>query len=213
MRREIAEQPAAVAATLAQVAGPAAALAAAVRARELDRVVLVARGSGVESFGETVILALPLEDGGHIGFVLNMPTEATVHDLFPEDDASSKGSTRVDVGGPALTNTLFALVVDPGSDIEGLRRVSPQFAVALASDEVDRVIAKQMSNTRFFMGLFVWTPGGLEQQVKAGAWSVLAPDARIVLSARPATLWQRLSQGSERLVLFRFPGGYALSRG
>jgi glutamine---fructose-6-phosphate transaminase (isomerizing) len=45
MRREIAEQPAAVAATLAGVAGPAAALAADVRARGLDRVVLVARGT------------------------------------------------------------------------------------------------------------------------------------------------------------------------
>ena len=45
MRREIAQQPAAVAATLAEVAAPAAALAAAVRARGLDRVVLVARGT------------------------------------------------------------------------------------------------------------------------------------------------------------------------
>ncbi len=45
MRREIDEQPAAVAATLAAVAGPAAELAAAVRARDLDRVVLVARGT------------------------------------------------------------------------------------------------------------------------------------------------------------------------
>ncbi len=45
MRREIAEQPAAVAATLGAVAEPAAALAEAVRARCLDRVVLVARGT------------------------------------------------------------------------------------------------------------------------------------------------------------------------
>ena len=45
MRREIAEQPAAVAATLAEVAAPVAALAGAVRERELDRVVLVARGT------------------------------------------------------------------------------------------------------------------------------------------------------------------------
>ena len=45
MRREIGEQPAAVAATLAQVAAPAAALALAVRDRALDRVVLVARGT------------------------------------------------------------------------------------------------------------------------------------------------------------------------
>jgi glutamine---fructose-6-phosphate transaminase (isomerizing) len=45
MRREIAEQPSAVAATLAGVAEPAAALAAAVRRAGLDRVVLVARGT------------------------------------------------------------------------------------------------------------------------------------------------------------------------
>jgi glucosamine--fructose-6-phosphate aminotransferase (isomerizing) len=45
MRREIDEQPAAVASTLAAVAQPAAALAAAVRERGLDRVVLVARGT------------------------------------------------------------------------------------------------------------------------------------------------------------------------
>jgi glucosamine--fructose-6-phosphate aminotransferase (isomerizing) len=45
MRREIDEQPAAVEATLAAVAGPAAALAGAVRAREIDRIVLVARGT------------------------------------------------------------------------------------------------------------------------------------------------------------------------
>ena len=45
MRREIAEQPAAVAATLAAVAEPAAALAAAVREGGVDRVVLVARGT------------------------------------------------------------------------------------------------------------------------------------------------------------------------
>ncbi len=45
MRREIAEQPAAVEATLAGIAAPAAALAAAVGERGLDRVVLVARGT------------------------------------------------------------------------------------------------------------------------------------------------------------------------
>ena len=45
MRREIAEQPAAVAATLEQAREPAAALVQAVRERGLDRVVLVARGT------------------------------------------------------------------------------------------------------------------------------------------------------------------------
>jgi putative AlgH/UPF0301 family transcriptional regulator len=73
--------------------------------------------------------------------------------------------------------------------------------VALGIDEVDKVIAEQPDNTRFFVGLVVWMPGNLEQQIKSGAWHVIAPDARIVLSAQPATLWQRLSPGSTRNVV------------
>ena len=45
MRREIAEQPSAVADTLEALAGPAERLAVSMRSRALDRVVLVARGS------------------------------------------------------------------------------------------------------------------------------------------------------------------------
>jgi putative transcriptional regulator len=163
-------------------------------------VVLVASASGVENYGETVILALPLEEGGHFGFVLNLPTEATVGDLFPDEDASRDVTSRVDIGGPVYTSALFALVVDPASDIDGLRRVTPRFSVALASDAVDRVIAEHPDNTRFFVGLIAWAPGDLNEQVEAGAWSVRAPDTGIVLSAQPATLWQRLSRGSAQRV-------------
>jgi len=164
-------------------------------------VVLVASVTGVETYGETVILALPIGNGGHFGFVLNKPTEATVRDLFPDEALSSRVTTRVDIGGPALKDKLFALVVDPGPGVEGLRRVSPQFSVALGIDEVDKVIAEQPDNTRFFVGLVMWTPGDLEQQIKSGTWHVIAPDARIVLSAQPATLWQRLSPGVTRNVV------------
>jgi glutamine---fructose-6-phosphate transaminase (isomerizing) len=45
MRLEIAEQPSAVSSTLAALEEPAAALAAAMRARSVDRIVLIARGS------------------------------------------------------------------------------------------------------------------------------------------------------------------------
>ena len=164
--------------------------------------VLVASGSGVESFGEIVILALPLQDGSHFGFVLNKPTEATVSDLFPDEAQSSNVSARVDVGGPAFSSALFALVVDADRDIEGLRRMTPRFSVALGVDEVDRVIAAQPGKTRYFLGLVAWNRGDLAQQVKAGAWRVLTPETGIVLSTEPATLWQRLSRGSVQHLAF-----------
>src|SRR6185369_9102944 len=126
-------------------------------------VVLVASATGVETYGETVILALPIGNGGHFGFVLNKPTEATVRDLFPDEVQSRRVTTRVDIGGPVLSDKLFALVVDSGPGVEGLRRVGPQFSVALEIDEVDKVIAEQPNNTRFFVGLVMWMPGDLEQ--------------------------------------------------
>jgi putative transcriptional regulator len=163
-------------------------------------VILVASGSGVERYGETVVLALPIEDGSHFGFVLNRPTEATVRDLFPDEALSNKVVARVDIGGPALRDKLFALVVDPDPRVEGLRQVSPRFSVAIEIDEVDRVIAAQPDNTRFFLGLVMWMPGDLDEQVGTGAWRVIAPDVRIVLSPQPTTLWQRLSKASAQRV-------------
>jgi putative transcriptional regulator len=167
-------------------------LAALAEATEGPRL-LVATQGGRETFGEAVLLVVPLTNGAHYGFVLNQPTQTPLAELMPEDEASQRVSASVHLGGPMLTTGLFALVREDGTAPGGPRRITPGLSVALDSDDVDRVIAERPADARFFLGLMVWNPGELEEQVRAGAWQVLAPDPNVVLSTNPAYLWQRLS--------------------
>jgi putative transcriptional regulator len=167
-------------------------LAALADATESPRL-LVATQGGRETFGEAVLLVVPLANGAHYGFVLNQPTETPLAALMPEDEASQGVSASVHLGGPMFTTGLFALVREDGNTPGGPRRITPGLSVALDSGDVDLVIAQRPGDARFFLGLMVWNPGELEEQVRAGAWQVLAPDPNVVLSTNPANLWQRLS--------------------
>jgi putative transcriptional regulator len=158
--------------------------------------ILVATQSGSQSFGETVLLAVPLSDGGHYGFVLNEPTEVTLAALMPDDEASQKVTSLVHVGGPQLVSGVFAIVREPTSAPASARRITAELSVALDSEDVDRVIAERSDDARFFVGLMTWKRGELNAQLRAGAWQVLPPEASVVFSPHPDSLWDRLEARS-----------------
>jgi putative AlgH/UPF0301 family transcriptional regulator len=56
-----------------------------------------------------VLIAVPLRDGSHIGFILNRPTPVTPGTLFPEHAPSRKIVAPVYFGGPVLVESLFAV--------------------------------------------------------------------------------------------------------
>ena len=155
-------------------------------------VVLIATSTGANAFEEAVVLAVPIGGGVHFGFVLNRPTETTVAALFPNEEAARGVSARVYAGGPLFANGLFALVGAAAAPA-GLRRITPELSLALESGQVERVIAERPQDARFYVGMMVWTSGQLEAEVEGGAWQVVAPDAGIVLSVRPESLWPRLA--------------------
>jgi putative AlgH/UPF0301 family transcriptional regulator len=64
-------------------------------------VVLVASERLSDSpFAQTVVLATPLPEGGHIGFVLNRPTGVKLESLLPDQESSRKVVDQVYAGGP-----------------------------------------------------------------------------------------------------------------
>jgi putative transcriptional regulator len=172
-----------------------AALAAPARAADLaSPMVLVATPAlGASGYRETVLLAVPVGDGSHFGFILNRPTDTPLAELFPDDDASRRVSARVHFGGPLMTDGLFALVRGRGEPERQLVGVTPQLSVALQGDAVDRVIAEHPGDARFFVGLVGWRPGELAAELRAGAWDVVDPEADLVLSTDSAGLWKRLA--------------------
>jgi putative transcriptional regulator len=149
-------------------------------------------GSG---YNETVLIAVPLRDGRHIGFILNRPTPVKLETLYPEHALSRKVVDPVYFGGPVLVESLFAVArraPEGGGEVIPLM---PGLVLAVDSTAVDGVIKTMRNDARYFAGLMVWRPGELDDEIRAGAWEIRPADASTVFRADPGSLWRDLHTG------------------
>src|SRR5512132_308508 len=61
-------------------------------------------------YRQTVLIAAPAPNGGHVGVILNRPTRRSLGSLFPEHEPSKKVVDPVYYGGPFSRSALVALV-------------------------------------------------------------------------------------------------------
>ena len=143
-------------------------------------------------FEQTVIVAAPLQDGAYVGFIINRPTDVKLATLFPDDGETRKVTSPVSYGGPMLPRAVFALTSSAPSIDSGVVPLMPGLFAVLDAAGVDRVIETTPNDARYFVGLIVWAPDELDQQVTAGAWDVKPADPKIVLRAKAPGLWDKL---------------------
>jgi putative transcriptional regulator len=189
------------ASTLGMPFAPAHAQSNPQAAQEVPEAVVLVAKPELQSpvLSSSVLLVMPLEGGGHAGFILNKPTPMTVSDAFPDDEPSQKVRDRVYLGGPINPNIIFALVRRDSAQgrSPGSIQFTKDLALAMTSDSVDEVIRNESARARFFAGAMLWRPGELRQQVSQGAWYVRDADAEVALS-RNEKLWEELVADSER---------------
>jgi putative transcriptional regulator len=181
----------------------AAVLTGAMPARAADYVnepvILVAKpGFRDRLYGETILIAKPVGNDEHIGFIVNRPTRMTLGRVFPNHEPSKKVTEPIYLGGPVSTGTLFALVKrrdNPGS--HSMQMLSDLYLV-IDRDLVDQVIETEADRARFYAGLVLWTPGELRAEVRRGFWYVLDPDANLVLRKSTEGMWEELVRQIER---------------
>jgi len=164
-----------------------------VAAQTLDEPVMLAAspGAGAEAVGSIVLFVAPVAGGGHVGFIVNRPSELTLGKLYPEHAASQKIGEPLYIGGPLEMQAVFALVqrqVTPGGHS---LEVMPGLYAAYEAAVVDRIIESDPQHARFFAGFMAWRPGELQDEVDAGAWIVLEADADVV-TGNPEGLWEQL---------------------
>ena len=148
---------------------------------------------------ETVLVAAPLPNGMHVGFIVNRPSDVKLAAAFPDHAASRKVVDPVYVGGPIMPEMLFAVVRTPPKDTPNLLQLMPGVVLVMDAEAIDRIIETTPNDARYFAGLIVWEPGELDEEVRAGAWDVDPADASTVFSANPEMLWKTLSHGGVRL--------------
>ncbi|HEX6266204.1 MAG TPA: YqgE/AlgH family protein [Burkholderiales bacterium] len=148
-------------------------------------------------YGATILVARPIGNDQHIGFIVNRPTKVTLGQLFPQHPPSQKVPDPVYVGGPISAESIFALVQTrkhPGG--RSVQLMPGMFAV-FDGKIVDDVIEHEAGKARFVAGLVGWRAGELRDEVKRGAWFVLDADPKVVLR-KPEGLWEELVRRAEQ---------------
>jgi putative transcriptional regulator len=149
-------------------------------------------------YGSTILVARPIGDERHVGFIVNKPTNLTLGKLFPKHTPSQKVIDPVYLGGPTGPEVIFAMV--KGRDSPGGRslQLAPGLFVAFDSSIVDRIIETQPQQARFFAGMVLWAPNELDEEVRRGLWYTLEPQPDLFLRKSTDGLWEDLVNRSER---------------
>ena len=149
-------------------------------------------------YGASILIAKPIGDDRHAGFIMNKPTNLTLGKLFPKHGPSQKVIDPVYLGGPMGPEVIFAMVKDAKSP--GGRSLQLTNGVYLAYDSavVDRIIENEPQQARFFAGMVLWAPSELDEEVRRGLWCVLDPQPDLLLRKSTDNLWEELVSRCER---------------
>jgi putative transcriptional regulator len=148
---------------------------------------------------QTVIIAAPAPNGGHVGVILNRPTQRSLGSLFPEHEPSKKVIDPVYYGGPFSRSALVALVHTDHSPGAGCVPVMKDLYLAFRANTIDHVIETTPNDARYFVGYVGWLPGELRSEIDRGLWSVLDADIDMVFRKDTEGLWDELLQSSRRI--------------
>jgi putative transcriptional regulator len=148
---------------------------------------------------QTVIIAAPAPNGGHVGVILNRPTKRSLGSLFPEHEPSKKVIDPVFYGGPFSRSALVALVHADHSPGAGSVALMKDLYLTFRANTIDHVIETTPNEARYFVGYVGWLPGELKSEIDRGLWSVLDADIDMVFRKDTDSLWEELLQSSRRI--------------
>jgi putative transcriptional regulator len=150
-------------------------------------------------YRQTVLLAAPAPNGGHVGVIINRPTRRSLGSLFPEHEPSRKVVEPVFYGGPFSRGALVALVKSDHTPGPGTVLLMKNLYLAFRANTIDQVIEATPNDARYFVGYVGWRPGELKGEVDRGLWSVLNADVDTVFRKDTEGLWEELLQQTKRI--------------
>jgi putative transcriptional regulator len=165
-----------------------------------DAVILVAHPAFRDlEYRQTVLIAAPAPNGGHVGVILNRPTRRSLGSLFPEHEPSKKVIDPVYYGGPFSRGALVALVHAEAAPGAGSVPLMKGLFLAFRANTIDHVIETTPNDARYFVGYVGWRPGELKSEIDRGLWSVQDADLDTVFRKDTEGLWEELFQASKRI--------------
>ena len=165
-----------------------------------DALILVAHPAFRDlEYRQTVLIAAPAPNGGHVGVILNRPTRRSLGSLFPEHEPSKKVAEPVYYGGPFSRGALVALVRADNTPGSGSVLLMKNLYLAFRANTIDQVIEATPNEARYFVGYVGWRPGELRGEIDRGLWSVANADLEVIFRKDTDGLWEELLQQSKRI--------------
>ena len=165
-----------------------------------DAILLVAHPAFRDlEYRQTVLIAAPAPNGGHVGVILNRPTRRSLGSLFPDHEPSKKVVDPVYYGGPFSRGALVALVRAESAPGGGSVLLMKNLYLAFRANTIDHVIETTPNEARYFVGYVGWRPGELKSEIDRGLWSVLNADVDTMFRKDTEGLWEELLQSSRRI--------------
>jgi putative transcriptional regulator len=150
-------------------------------------------------YRQTVLIAAPAPNGGHVGVILNRPTRRSLGSLFPEHEPSKKVADPVYYGGPFSRGALVALVRADAAPGAGSVLLMKNLYLAFRANTIDHVIETTPNEARYFVGYVGWRPGELKAEIDRGLWTVQGADLDTIFRKDTEGLWEELQQQSRRI--------------
>src|SRR5687767_9992779 len=163
-------------------------------------------------YRQTVLIAAPAPNGGHVGVILNRPTRRSLGSLFPEHEPSKKVADPVYYGGPFSRGALVALVRADNTPGSGSVLLMKNLYLAFRANTIDQVIEATPNEARYFVGYVGWRPGELRGEIDRGLWSVTGAEVDTIFRKDTEGLWEEMLQQSRRIRAQLPAGGVALLR-
>src|SRR5687768_4389904 len=158
-----------------------------------DALILIAHPAFRDAeYRQTVLLAAPAPNGGHVGVILNRPTKRSLGSLFPEHEPSKKVQDPVYYGGPFSRGALVALVRADQAPGSGSVLLMKNLYLAFRANTIDSVIESTPNEARYFVGYVHWRPGELKTEIDRGLWSVTGAEVDTMFRKDTEGMWDEL---------------------
>ena len=148
------------------------------------------------NFSETVVYVVHHNREGAMGLVINRllgtgPLDRMLEGMGIAPNGESKIDLRVHYGGPVEPSRAFVLH-SPEYHAQDTMVVSDIAALTVAPGILqDMAAGNGPERSLFVLGYAGWGPDQLENELAAGAWVVVEPDATLLFDEETTTKWQR----------------------
>lgn len=142
------------------------------------------------NFERSVVYLCEHDDNGSFGFVLNQKSQVNLDEVIEE---VNEAKAPVFVGGPVERNTLHYLhrseqLGDDSKEIMNGIMWGVNFENLLYSVNTKII---DLSDIKFFVGYSGWSPGQLEEELKANSWIVYKSAGKeLVFDTDSKELWK-----------------------